>query len=93
MEINDVKKLNRYKNITILKKPIKFLELFKDKDIRIVQLHDMSDINGDICGFSGQFKWENNKIISLDGDTYTSDMLVYGYEITDQYTDILVKEW
>lgn len=93
MEINDVKKLNRYKNITILEKPIKFLELFKDKDICIVQLHDMSDINDDIYGFSGQFKWENNKIISLDGDTYTSDMLVYGYEITDQYTDILVKEW
>ena len=54
-----------------------------DDNYHIVQIYDLSLIPNadDIIGFAGQFKWENNKITSLDGDNYDPDMTIWGYKI------------
>lgn len=74
---------DRYKDFTLLDKPVKFNELFKDKDIDCVQVHSTQIISysggKDIVGFCGQFSWKDNKIKSLDGDNYSPHMTVFGY--------------
>ena len=54
-----------------------------DDNYHIVQVYDLSIIPSadDIVGFAGQFRWENKKITSLDGDSYNPDMTIWGYEI------------
>lgn len=74
----------RYCNFTILDDINPFNILFRNKDIEIVQVHsaeiiDYKDGEKDIVGFCGVFKWEDNKIISLDGDCYNENMEVIGY--------------
>ena len=62
---------------------IPFSAFAKDDNYHIVQIYDLSLISDadDIVGFAGQFRWENNKITSLDGDSYNPDMTIWGYEI------------
>ena len=93
-----IKEYERYKNFTILDKPVKFRELFHGKDIETVQLHSIEVINigfnvKGIIGFSGVFSWKNDTIESIDHDSYTDMMLVYGYELNNDILDILVKDW
>ncbi len=82
--IEILKTNDRYKGFTLLKDPQSFIELFEGQDIPCVQIHTAQVYNnGDkkgIVGFCGAFKWEDNKIISLDGDSYTIGMTVFGYE-------------
>lgn len=80
-----IKKEDRYKDFTILEKPIKFKDLFKDVDFDVVQLHstqvyELKNGEKDIVGFCGLFKWKNNKIKPLDGDSYYDGFTVIGYE-------------
>lgn len=88
----------RYRDFSLLTKPVPFNELFFNKDIPCVQLHSIRMCNDQhILGFCGCFKWENNKVIPLDGDSYSQDELIYGYEwFTDndnnKCLDILV-DW
>lgn len=88
----------RYKDFTLLAKPVQFNEMFSNKDIPCVQLHSIRMCDDQhILGFCGCFKWENNQIIPLDGDSYSPDELIYGYSwFTDndnnQCLDILV-DW
>ncbi len=74
----------RYKGFTILDKPIKFEDYFADKNIDVVQLHSIEtygdEHNKDVIGFCGVCKWKEGKIEALDGDSYTSQMTIYGYE-------------
>jgi hypothetical protein len=76
--------LERYKDFTILDNPVIFSDLFVNKNIDVVQLHSTQIINmddhKDIVGFCGQCEWKNNQIKSLDGDSYSDNMKVYGYE-------------
>lgn len=60
-----------------------FSTFAKDDSYHIVQVYDLSIIPSadDIVGFAGQFRWENNKITSLDDDSYNPDMTMWGYEI------------
>lgn len=60
-----------------------FSTYFKNDRYHIVQVYDLSIIPSadDIVGFAGQFRWENDKITSLDGDSYSPDMTIWGYEI------------
>ena len=98
--LKNIKVDKRYDDFTYLDHPVLFRDLFKNKAYDIVQIHDMSPISGSILsivGFCGQFKWNNNVIESLDGDSYTSLMPVWGYHefIHEENVclDVLVSEW
>lgn len=76
-----VKNNNRYENFVIVDKPKPFNEMFAGQDISCVQTHSTQVVGeGDIVGFCGAFEWKDNKIISLDGDSYSENMTVLGYE-------------
>lgn len=78
-----VSNTNRYEDAIFLEKPIEFdkTDLFSDKYAEI-QLHDVSKIPDypDVLGFCGVFRIEDGEIVSLDGDSYSSHMIVVGYE-------------
>ena len=86
--------LERYKDCIILDTPVKFCELFKNEDIPYIQEHDVKRYDWGIVGFSGIWSWINGKCKSLDGDSYSADILVYGYRWFEKegskYLDILV---
>ena len=90
---------DRYKNFTYLDEPEEFCELFKDQNYDVVQVHDMTPITGlgSIVGFAGQFKWQDNKLTPLDGDSYTSHMTVSGYNKFNsngsKCLDVLSEDW
>ena len=65
------------RNFTMLDKPISFIELYKDRDIEVIQIF-MKDV-----GFCGAFNWDDNIVKTLDGDSYSKNMTVYGYEWFD----------
>ena len=102
LNISEIRKIKRYSDFIFLNKPEKFKDLFNNKTYDCVQVHDLTPIGGsDVVGFAGQFSWHENKIKSLDGDSYTSGMSIYGYK---EFTfedheeillglDILVEEW
>lgn len=97
-----IEKLERYKTFNLLKNPIPFNELFIE-NYNVVQLHSIQKIEDSIIGFCGVFKWEYGALYPLDGDSYSENMLVYGYEkfytskekCGQEYDglDILVYEW
>lgn len=72
-----------YKNYTLMDKPLKFSELFRSQNFEVVELRSIIKLDSesmDKCGrFCGSFGWIDNKLKSLDGDSYNSDMIVYGY--------------
>lgn len=78
----DIKKIaleeDRFKSHTFLDDPIPFSELFKGQYFDLVDVYSIFSEMGS-C-FCGTFRWMNNDIQSLDGDTYNKDMLVYAYE-------------
>jgi len=91
---------DRYKDFVYLDKPQEFCELFKNQNFDLVQVHDITSVGDDIVGFAGQFKWQNNELIPLDHDSYTSHMSVWGYEkfVLDNDNelkglDILSDDW
>jgi hypothetical protein len=61
-----------YSTFTILQEPTPFCKLFADRDIKYVQVFTSI--------FCGVFEWSGNKIISLDGDTYNKDVVVYAID-------------
>ena len=72
--------------------PVPFSELFEDQNSSEVDIRDINfvDLKGkkSIIGFVGKFKWEDNEITSLDGDSYDADrILVAGYEWFDYEDD------
>lgn len=88
----------RYKNFTLLECPVRFKDMQADNDIPLVQLHDISECGpNDIVGFCGVCSWLNNKLESLDHDSYSDEMLVYGYSWFEndghKCLDILVLDW
>ena len=92
------KRSDRYRNFTFLDNPVLFDQLFKGKNYSIVQIHDMTPVGeSDIVGFSGDCRWKNGTLTSLDGDSYTEKMPVWAYsEFETNETkclDILVEEW
>ena len=101
MVSNRVKHNPRYSNFTYLDNPLTFNEFFKDKDYDVVQIHDIRSISEfipDPIGFVGKFKWKSNTITSLDEDSYTDKMPIWGFE---EYTnkdgmkciDVLTDNW
>ena len=88
------KSLVRYQDFIEIE-PTSFNILFKNRSYETVQLHDITPLDGmnDVPGFVGSFSWSENKLIPLDGDSYYSEMLVYGYKETNGILDILVKDW
>lgn len=95
-----VSNLDRYKDFVFLKKPTEFdkTNLFSEKYAEI-QLHDVSKIPEypDVLGFCGVFKVESEEIVSLDGDSYSSQMIVVGYKEfvygNETCLDLLTIEW
>lgn len=98
LELDKVKKLERYKYFYFLSKPTPFKQHFRNVDIDTIQVHTMSKCeDDDIVGFCGSFRWMNSIIESLDLDTYNEDMIVYGYswfesDLVGLGLDILVGE-
>lgn len=101
VNINRIKNNPRYSGFTYFEEPVMFDDYFKGKDYDVVQVHDInpiSDIYPDPIGFVGQFKWKSNIITPLDGDSYTDEMPIYGFE---EFTsddgrkgiDILTDKW
>lgn len=79
---------------------VPFSTFAKDDNYYIVQVYDLTIAPNadDIAGFAGQFRWENNKLTSLDGDSYNSDMTIWGYKIfrdDDEATclNVLTCDW
>ena len=62
----------------MLYSPMAFSALFASDNIPIVQVHSLYDEH--TLGFCGQFKWENDRIIPLDGDSYNPYMTVIAFE-------------
>lgn len=81
-KIERLKKLKEYQNFEYLETPQLFKELFKGQNISYVGLFDSHFIPAGSLdlpvGYVGKFKWENDEITPLDGDSYTADMLVIG---------------
>lgn len=74
----------RYAGFILLDIPKKFSELFKDQNIGYVQVlsmyHPESFSENEVLDFCGVFGWKENKLISLDGDSYNKDTTVYGFK-------------
>lgn len=98
-----IKDEERYRGFTLTEPPVKFCDLFANRDIPCVQLHstqvyECGDKQG-IVGFCGAFSWEDNELTPLDRDSYSKNTPVYGYAwFTDnegrRCLDILVgDEW
>jgi len=81
VQLNFVKKNERYKDFIFFDNPIPFSELYKNVNLPLVQVHDIEyEKHIGLAGFCGSFSWADNNITSLDGDTYCPEMLVYGYK-------------
>ena len=96
--IKNLKKSDRYKDFIYFDEPVIFDKYFNNYSFDIVQVHDMTPILDGIVGFAGQFNWSNGKLIPLDGDTYETDMKVWGYkkfigQDKEICLDILVTDW
>lgn len=99
-----VKNNERYEGFTVLNVPVPFWEFAEGYEIDFVQLHDTTPLGDEnpnkVVGFCGVCSWKGNELVSLDGDSYSDEMLVYGYEWftnegegIEKGLDILVKEW
>lgn len=78
-----IKADKRYAKFILFETPQKFSKLFKNKAFELVQVHLSQTYNLQgkdyLIGFAGAFKWKDNKITSLDGDSYDYNMLIDGY--------------
>lgn len=101
-----VKENDRYEGFTTFDEVKDFSEVFRDKNFDTVQIHSLYPVSNDnpvnICGFCGVFKWNDNKLTPLDGDSYTEHTTIWGYEEFDYEDDnsetrkgleILVEDW
>ena len=100
MDIDRIKNNPRYSDFTYFENPIMFNEYFKDKDydtVQIIDIRPISDIYPDPIGFVGKFEWKSNTITSLDGDSYTEHMPIYGYHEFEHdgqaCVSVLTDEW
>ena len=90
----------RYKDFTIFDKTMKFNEFMANKNVSVVETHLTTiaeyDEGKELFGFCGTFEWKDNKIISLDGDSYNKEMTIYGYKwfVENEILFILVgNDW
>lgn len=99
---NAIKNEERYSDFTLFDEPVVFSEWQKNVDIPCVQLHS-TQLCGPkdsrfIVGFCGVFAWKDNEITPLDGDVYSENTTVVGFnwfhdEENGICLDILVDEW
>ena len=77
-----------FEGFKLLDQPQKFSELFLNQNFEVVEvisiLKLVTKTTERISGFSGLFEWKDNKIESLDGDSYNTDMTVYGYKFFEK---------
>ena len=97
---SDIKKYissdERYKNFILLHDGEDLIDLLKHvlrvDNIPLIQVHSIEPVEDDkgkiinIVGFVGQCAYKDGEIISLDGDSYSPKMTVYGYEWFDYNT-------
>lgn len=101
MDIERIKAIPRYSDFVYLNEPVEFYRCCEDKDYDVVQIHDINPISNkhpEPIGFCGTFEWKSNILTPLDGDDYTSQMLVYAWhEFTSEdglkCIDILTDKW
>ena len=88
----------KYKNYIFFKENEKFNKIFLGQAISLVQTHYLmihADNTDKISEVEGTFRWENNEIISLNGDVFSPETLVMGYKWSEdnKILDILTDEW
>ncbi len=71
-----------FEGFKLLDQPQKFSELFLNQNFDDVELVSIIRLmtEKNVGRFLGAFEWKDNEIESLDGDSYNTDMTVYGYE-------------
>ena len=71
-----------FEGFKLLDQPQKFSELFLNQNFDDVELVSIIRLMTEkkVGRFLGAFEWKDNEIESLDGDSYNTDMTVYGYE-------------
>ncbi len=95
-----LKSSERYSAFTLYDKSVLFktTPLFSEK-YEVIQVHDSTIIGEtEICGFAGVCKVLNGEIRSLDGDSYSPDMTIIGYEEFKNNDgklclDVIADEW
>ena len=95
--VRTLKKKEGYRSFTFFATAQDFSKWFNNQEYALVQLYDMTPIrSGDIVGFAGTFRWTDNTITSLDGDSYSSPV-IWGYREFEEKgrkcLDILAEEW
>lgn len=74
-----------FEGYTFCDPPRLFEELFQNQNYNVVELVSINKLVKDGKGildpgrFVGAFAWTENKLDSLDGDYYETDMSVYGF--------------
>ena len=95
---DELRQIDRYKDFTLLDPAQSFKVMFKGKTIPLVQVHSLISCGGDIVGFCGVFRWDNDILTPLDGDSYNDKMMVYGYkwfknpDTQEECLDVLVND-
>ena len=71
-----------FEGFKLLDQPQRFSELFLNQNFDDVELVSIIRLMTEkkVGRFLGAFEWKDNEIESLDGDSYNTDMTVYGYE-------------
>ncbi len=89
----------RYRQFVLMDNPAPFCNtpLFSEK-YECIQIHDVTPVGeDDIIGFAGRCRIRDGKLVSLDGDSYSPEMIVFGYKEFENENgiclDLLVDEW
>lgn len=88
----------RYMDYYLFDEPVIFSKWKANKDVDAVFIHSILKYKNSLIGFAGAFTWKDDYVISLDGDNYSKDMIVYGFkwsvnEDNEPILNILVENW
>ena len=95
---NNIKNLiqKSYNGFTILSNTTPFNELFSDMDFGAVDVYLITNLSPyeKIITFAGKFKWQNNQIEPLDGDSYSNNLKVFAYKkLLSNYLSIITDDF
>ena len=95
---NNIKNLiqKSYNGFTILSNTTPFNDLFPDMNFDAVDVYLIVNKSPyeKIITFAGKFKWINNQIVPLDGDSYSNNSKVFAYKkVLSNYLSIITDDF